>query len=472
MPSDSSGNYSLPAGYLAVAGDTIQPSQHNPPLEDLGAAATARLMRSGAGPMTGPIKLADGLVGAPGMTFGSALTTGFFKTTAGFAATIGGTQVAEFTSTGISIPDKSITQPKLFHPSTNSLLLGTNANPALTITGAASNGGPNLIRLTVGNTATFTTGQKKTVSDVTGTTEANGLWTITVIDTTHIDLQGSVFTNSYVSGGTIGGGVDEIKLGAGLALTGDTLAASIDPALVPGHISGLTLSAAGSTGTFGIAAGVANDAASGGLMSLASAYTKTTSSWAVGSGNGALDTGSVAINTWYHVYLIKRTDTGVVDVLFSTSASSPTMPSSYTLKRRIGSMKTDGSSQWLKFTQIGDEFLWAAQIAELSAQNSSGTRFSLTLGGVPTGVVVMAHIRMTQTNGAGGAMVSLFTSLLENDVAAAAAEGDLQANASQLSCGNFDRLTSTAAQIGFRTSSTNGTVSGGTYGWRDYRGKS
>ena len=68
--------------------------------------------------------------------------------------------------------------------------------------------------------------------------------------------------------------------------------------------------------TFGIAAGVAADSTAAAMMSLASAYTKTTAAWAVGSTSGALDTGVIAASTWYHVYLIRRTDTGVVDVRF------------------------------------------------------------------------------------------------------------------------------------------------------------
>jgi hypothetical protein len=48
------------------------------------------------------------------------------------------------------------------------------------------------------------------------------------------------------------------------------------------------------------------------------ALTKTISStWSVGSGNGGLDTGAVLASTWYHIYLIERTDTGVVDALLS-----------------------------------------------------------------------------------------------------------------------------------------------------------
>lgn len=71
------------------------------------------------------------------------------------------------------------------------------------ITNAVSNGGPNLIRLTV-TTHGFSTGNFVTVSQVQGTSEANGQWTITVIDPNTIDLQDSVFTNTYVSGGLVG----------------------------------------------------------------------------------------------------------------------------------------------------------------------------------------------------------------------------------------------------------------------------
>ena len=72
------------------------------------------------------------------------------------------------------------------------------------ITGTANNGA-GLIRLTVGTSAGFTTGQPAAVGAVAGTTEANGAWTITVIDGVTIDLQNSVFANTYVSGGLITG---------------------------------------------------------------------------------------------------------------------------------------------------------------------------------------------------------------------------------------------------------------------------
>lgn len=102
MPRDSNGNYSLPAGYLAVPGTTIQASQHNPPLEDLAAAMTESLPRSGSSPMTAPLRLVNGTASAPALSFNSAVGSGLVKTTNGFGVVINGVQVAEFTSGGLT----------------------------------------------------------------------------------------------------------------------------------------------------------------------------------------------------------------------------------------------------------------------------------------------------------------------------------------------------------------------------------
>lgn len=77
----------------------------------------------------------------------------------------------------------------------------TKAGPFLfaRISGCADNGS-GLVRVTaVGHG--FSTGQTVVVSGVTGTTEANGSWTVTKISDDTFDLQGSTFTNVYVSGG-------------------------------------------------------------------------------------------------------------------------------------------------------------------------------------------------------------------------------------------------------------------------------
>lgn len=77
------------------------------------------------------------------------------------------------------------------------------------ISGAADNGG-GLVRLTVGSSAAWSTNDYLTVSQVTGTTEANGTWQVTVINATTIDLQASSFSNAYVSGGIVSGYLDTL----------------------------------------------------------------------------------------------------------------------------------------------------------------------------------------------------------------------------------------------------------------------
>lgn len=84
--------------------------------------------------------------------------------------------------------------------------VGTTAScvaPTTTSVSAAANNGSGLIRLTVTSTTQMATGNTIVVYGVTGTTEANGRWVATIVDGTHIDLQTSTFTNTWVSGGTV-----------------------------------------------------------------------------------------------------------------------------------------------------------------------------------------------------------------------------------------------------------------------------
>jgi hypothetical protein len=157
-----------------------------------------------------------------------------------------------------------------------------------------------------------------------------------------------------------------------------------------GHLYGLTLSTAGASTTFSVASGQAADSTGLALMRLGSTYNKTTAAWALGSGVGALDTGSISANTWYHAHLIQRVDTGVVDVLFSLSPTAPTLPTNYTLFRRIGSMRTNISAQWTRFIQDGNTFMWAAPVNDVQVANPGVTAVTRSLT-VPTGIRVLAR---------------------------------------------------------------------------------
>lgn len=250
------------------------------------------------------------------------------------------------------------------------------------------------------------------------------------------------------------------------------------PALVPrGHLAGLTLSTAGSSTTMTVAAGQAADSANAVLMSLTAAVGKTTGSWAVGSGNGGLDAGTIANNTWYHWHLIRRPDTGVVDVLCSLSATAPTLPSNYTQSRRIGSGKTNGSGQWVAFVQDGDYFRLSASVLDVNAANPGTSAVTRTLASVPTGVNVHAELQVATNGGSTNAAAHL------SDLAAADEAPSYSAAPLATVGGNFATgsamtvqarvRTDTSAQIRTRINASGGgqTLYIATLGWWDRRGR-
>lgn len=265
----------------------------------------------------------------------------------------------------------------------------------------------------------------------------------------------------------------EITLGAGLAFSGTTLKATLSPPLVPNFISGLTMSTAGSSGTMSIAAGVANDTTNATLMSLASAINKTTASWVVGTNNGGLDTGSIANGTWYHFYEIERLDTGVVDVIFSLSASAPSLPANYTIYRRIGSAKTDGSAHWLKFFQFGDEFIWDAVITEFTSDAITTTPKTYTLVGVPSGLTtITANMRLVVANSATAAAIALWYAGASNQATGSQNFALTSPSSGVLGAGSLSvRMDSTPKFAAVAGAAANNSLNIVTTGWIDNRGR-
>ena len=185
----------------------------------------------------------------------------------------------------------------------------------------------------------------------------------------------------------------------------------------PGHKRGLAISAgADADHDLTIETGSARDATDAVNLILGSALTKRgDEAWAVGNDAGALDVGSsLAADTWYYVWLIIRSDTGVVDVLFSTSATAPTMPTDYDYKRLIDARLTDGSGNFIDMSSYGDERLWKTVRSSYDA--SPGTNAVLvTLDDVPTGIRTTALLAVAYT-GASGNHWLLVTSPDQDDV--------------------------------------------------------
>ncbi len=136
------------------------------------------------------------------------------------------------------------------------------------------------------------------------------------------------------------------------------------------------------------------------LMNLTTAVTggTITGTWIVGNNQPKLDAGVVAAATSYHVWLIERTDTGVIDFLYSTSASAPVLPTNYSKSRRIGSVFTDGSANILKFFQYGDDFMYDICALDFNITNPGATAALATLS-IPNGINAKAYLNVVTVAG-------------------------------------------------------------------------
>ena len=225
-----------------------------------------------------------------------------------------------------------------------------------------------------------------------------------------------------------------------------------------------------------IGTGAALDDTNSIFLNLASAVTKTTGSWAVGTSNGCLDTGSVTTTTWYTVYII-GTSSGTTDILCSTSPINPIYPTGYSYKRRIGSFLTDGSSHVLPYVRVhvdsGPTYYWSGgAVNDLSAV-TIGTSAALQTLSVPVGVKVLPICNYTCVNATNSCIL---TSPDEPDQASGTTVSFTVNTFSQLdenitgglmnsSCPYL--TTNTQAQIRARASAASTTLSEATRGWRD-----
>lgn len=228
-----------------------------------------------------------------------------------------------------------------------------------------------------------------------------------------------------------------------------------------GIIAGLKLSnnSGDATNDIDIAAGACRDSTDARDLILATGITKRLdAAWSVGTNQGGLDTGSIA-NTTYHVWLIKRSDTGVVDALFSTSATAPTMPTNYDYKRRLGMIKR-ASGAILLFVQDGDLFQWldptTVTLDHSSAANPGTSAATITLL-IPTGVRVRAILRGEVLPGAATTSRLTITDLSTTDVAvgvSASPLNDVTAETNIAASARWEVMTNTSAQVRARLSAS------------------
>lgn len=284
--------------------------------------------------------------------------------------------------------------PALFDGATGKLL---KSGPAMEIYDAITTHGNDIASATSINLTTATGSSV----DITGTAtlstvvlEEGAQRYARCVAALSIVASSTLIVDGATSGTTTFAAGDLLRLEGGAAGVVRVWRLNSSAGALNGHIFGLTLSnsAGDVTNDIDVASGeAASSGASPVLITLTSPITKKLDgAWAVGTDTGGLDIGSIA-NTTYHIWIIRRSDTGVVDALFSTSATAPTMPSGYDQKRRIGSIIRTGGAI-LPFVQDGDSFVLSTPVIDESVTASSTSAVTVTLDYLPTGVRLEAML--------------------------------------------------------------------------------
>lgn len=332
-------------------------------------------------------------------------------------------------------------------------------------------------------------------------------------------------------------------------------------AVIQNYLTGCILanSTGDATNDIDITAGQCADSTNAAMMTLAAITKQIDATWAVGTNAGGMDSANTETSSrWYHVYVIKRTDTGVVDAMFSqapgknatvtmtiaspcvvtwtthgledgapikftttgalptgltagttyyvktplaagtfnvaatqggtainttgsqsgvqTGTSNPTMPTSYTLFRRIGSIYNGSGSAIQVFTQDGDLFTWSSPNLDVdtSTLSTASTNFAMTLA-IPPGF----RFRYTANTGCSNATLGNSRTYLrcptDTDLAPSITAAPLfsigdQVNAT-ISPGVIQLSSDTFQQIAGRATNASTTVRVSVISFTDTRGK-
>lgn len=126
--------------------------------------------------------------------------------------------------------------------------------------------------------------------------------------------------------------------------------------------------------------------------------------WAVGTGNGGLDTGSVGANATYFAYALRKDSDLSFDVVLSTSATiggvTTTLLTGYTIVKCIGVVLTDGSSNIRPFVMNPrDDYTYVTPVKDAVSAPISTTSALLAIT-VPNGVKSKAKLRIQFTSSA------------------------------------------------------------------------
>ncbi len=337
----TAGVYSAPlspgAYNTATTGGSATPAAWNALLTDLSTALSTCLLKDGTQTVTANIPMATFKItglGAGTLTTDAA-NVGQLQTSQITAAAVSGTADAVV----LTLTPAATTAVAGFRVSFTAT--GTNTGPMTVNSGAGA------LPLVWPSGVALVAGDVKTGARIIIEIQAAGIrWNLMTV-TDPVTLH-TVTTKGDILAATASATIARQGVGAGGAVLMANPAATTGVgyfAILTGFISGLIYqnNAGDATNDLDHAAGSCMDA-TGAYPIVEAALTKRSdANWAVGTGAGALDTGSVG-DSDYYIWAIARSDTGVTDILYSLSSTAPTVPANYDFKRLIGWFKRTGGA--------------------------------------------------------------------------------------------------------------------------------
>lgn len=293
---------------------------------------------------------------------------------------------------------------------------------------------------------------------------------------TTVAISGLTATDVQLAGAALAGG--EIQAGRLYQIVYNGTAFQLDQSLsgnlspLRGYISGLEMSNGTDTDhDLNVAVGVctADDGSTSIRLTSALSNVPLDATFSEGAGGGMVSGDSLPTSGTVHLFLIDGS--GKTPKLLGSSSAgsglSPTLPTGFTVKRRIGSLRTQGSANFLEFLQSGDLFRYVTPITDADALSIGDLFRSDVSLSVPTQVETLAAINATCKRNGAVARV-LITALDEAESSVSIPRISLTSETSGgFAAGQFQIKTDTSGQIGARadTSSTDFYVL--TTGWVD-----
>jgi hypothetical protein len=354
MARNGSGTFSTPNTF--VSGNPITASGHNQNFQDVGNELTNSLAADGQTSMTGPIKAANGTVGAPSITFASDQDSGWYRKAAdSVALALGGVDRIIYSTATATFAVGLVAS------------LGLIASATSSFTDVVNFTSTSHIQLPSG-----TTGQRPGTPAESMFRHNSTLHQPEYYNgTTWVQVPSGSLGRGYIDGCIVSNGTD-------------------------------------TTNDINVAAGKCRDSTDTVDITVAAMSGKQLdANWAPGASAGMRNSAAGISNTTYHIYAVAKAD-GTQDIYAHTSTTVATVitalqaetgGASYVYARRIFSIIRSGATI-LQFKQFGNLVIWLTFKADQSSVSVSSTAQLLTIS-VPNGVRCLARLQVNSPDADG-----------------------------------------------------------------------